>query len=79
MALSRRTHPRNQPRKTKADLTPIHAKRAAEFWSEIFVEALVVYAGDEGQIPPEVAAQRARALADAALDQFESRWAGVRI
>lgn len=75
---------RNKPtpkrsRAKRADLTPIHAKRAAEFWSEIFVEALVVYAGDEGQVPAIDAARRARALADAALDEFESRWAGVRI
>lgn len=79
MALSKRTHPRNPPRKVKADLTPIHTKRAADFWVDVFQDALLLYAGDEGQVPPEDAARRARALADAALDEFESRWAGVRL
>lgn len=78
--MKRTTKPpaRRAPRRS-VDLTPIHTKRAAEFWSEIFIEALGVYAGDEGQIPPDVAAQRARALADAALTEFEDRWAGIRI
>ena len=75
---SRSKPTRRAPRRT-ADLTPIHAKRAAEFWADIFSEALVVYAGDEGQVPPVDAARRARALADAALEEFEDRWAGVRI
>lgn len=63
----------------RADLTQIHVKRAAEFWCDVFQEALLLYAGDEGQVPAETAAERARALADAALDQFESRWEGVRL
>jgi hypothetical protein len=75
--ISRPTNRHAKP--VRADLTPIHAKRAADFWCEVFISVLELYAGDEGQIEPEIAAKRARSLADFALEQFEDRWQGVRL
>jgi hypothetical protein len=66
-------------RSTRAKV-PLHMKRAAEFWVDIFqssLEILLVESINKNNF--QEIAHDARAMADAALTEYENRWPGVRL
>jgi hypothetical protein len=68
-----------RPRSKAGAIPPLHVKRSAELWLDVFSEVLPIYLGEDGETPPDRAVTNARLLADRAVDEFEQRWPGVKL